>query len=323
MLAICDTDHKYHLSEWEKERIQANKEAARKRKKRRIGKEKKREGCSAEYINLSDESDKEEKDVFCQKCGEHITEGVKESVCLECMAMQCEKCEVYVWCGSCQLKTCTPCGTAHERVCKNNEANRAKSQINEPVATEVVQVYRMNDSDDDEPSVCVVCQAAEEPGYALISAMCHDCLTTECGQCKDHKTCPNCNYGTCAACWEGHAERCIDHKRRKTEESRRNDEQGKQQTTKVEPKALARTAKTERGGTISNAESYETRLGEARAQSTMRVKGPPAIHDDGSLFTQAFLRRGSHLLKGREQKKAEEKQATMPTLAGTGTSGRR
>ena len=142
-------------------------------------------------------------------------------------------------------------------------ANPAKARRKEPVATEVVQVYRMNDSDDDEPSICVVCLTAEEPGYALISAMCHDCLSTECGQCKDHKTCPACSYGTCAACWGGHTERCAGSGRRKIrkiEQSRKEEEQGVQQPSKLEPTTPVSNANIDGDGTNNDTDSYETRL---------------------------------------------------------------
>ena len=43
--------------------------------------------------------------------------------------------------------------------------------------------------------------------------------------------------------------------------------------------------------------TYEDRLQIARAQMSLKVKGPPAIVDDGSLFTQAFLRRGVPLIE--------------------------
>ena len=99
MLAICDVDPNYHkrLTDWEKERIRASKEAAMKRKKRRIGREKHKEGCTAEYIDLSDASEQglsEDEDVYCQKCGSYVAECEKESICLECMSMQCGECEV-------------------------------------------------------------------------------------------------------------------------------------------------------------------------------------------------------------------------------------
>ena len=126
---------------------------------------------------------------------------------MSCMNMQCKKCEAYVWCKFCQRKSCTQCGPKHDAVCENNKAN-SDALRRKLAEAEVVQVYRINDSDDDEPTTCVVCLSVEEPEYALISAMCHDCLTTECGQCKDHRASPTCSYGTCAACWPEHTERC-------------------------------------------------------------------------------------------------------------------
>ena len=74
----------------------------------------------------------------------------------------------------------------------------------------------MNDSDDEEEVMCEKCGTVEEQGYAILNAICHDCLVTECGKCKDHKECPTCRYGTCAACWPGHSERCIRTTRKRT-----------------------------------------------------------------------------------------------------------
>ena len=154
MLAICDVDLTHHLTEWEKERIRANKDAAMKKKKRRIGREKHREGCTAEYIDLSDASEREDEDVYCQKCNSYVAEGEKESICLECMPMQCGKCEVFKHCTFCKYKTCAECEPKHASACKSNKATDAIQIHNgEYAEAEVVQPYRMDDSEDDEPSI--------------------------------------------------------------------------------------------------------------------------------------------------------------------------
>ena len=76
-------------------------------------------GSTAEYIDVfsddgneavggkenpndaSDHSPSEEEDVYCEKCGEYVAEGEKELICLECMSMQCEKCDDLRRCSIC------------------------------------------------------------------------------------------------------------------------------------------------------------------------------------------------------------------------------
>ena len=58
MLAICDIDRSYQLTEWEKRRIQANKEAAIEKRKRKHGQEEEDKGTTAEHFDLRDDVEK-------------------------------------------------------------------------------------------------------------------------------------------------------------------------------------------------------------------------------------------------------------------------
>ena len=55
MLAICDIDHRYQLSNWERERIEANKEEARERKRRKMQGKGEGEKSTTEFFHIGED----------------------------------------------------------------------------------------------------------------------------------------------------------------------------------------------------------------------------------------------------------------------------
>ena len=135
--------------------------------------------------------------------------GEHESICLDCMNTQCRLCEVHKYCPECNHKSCSDCEGQHTAQCKGKPSVDISAQGGIAEA-EVVQAHRMCDSDsgNEDANICPVCSTTEDMAYAIMSPICHDCLNSECGKCRDHKACPTCGYSTCATCWEGHTSRC-------------------------------------------------------------------------------------------------------------------
>ena len=228
--------------------------------------------------------------------------------------MQCKKCEEYVWCRYCRHKSCKQCGPGYEAACEGRREASEAVQNKGIAEAEIVQIHRMNDSDDEESATCERCGTVEEPGYAILSAICHDCLVTECGQCKDHKECPACRYGTCAACWPGHTERCIRTTRKRTllvtQEENGKADSGQEPSDRA-PKEDAAKEDTEGLGRPS---VYETRL---RAAEACNVQGgtplasmtmaPPShkpSSGEESQQSQGIVQVGGRL-KGKKKERAE------------------